>query len=132
MDAPATITALFPGNRTEVFSALTLKEVAKQLQQRNYTAAQEPLLLTIAGNQESLYYDSDAFAIYLNDPEGWQQLFGRTWCEGLYRNVIELVDGKEIIDTGSLWMLRKDELILIDSDRHVKTLFNESLFNTVQ
>jgi hypothetical protein len=130
MDAPTTITALFPGNRTEVFSTFTFKEVAKILKQRNYSAAQEPLLLSIAGRDKSLYYDSQVIATYVNDPEGWEYLHHTLWCDGLYRNIGKLISGKTTVDPDSLWLKRSSILLLYDNDDSIWSDFNvhENLF----
>jgi len=129
MEGPITVTALFPGNTTEVFSTLTFREVAKQLLNRNYKATEEPLLLTIARHKESLYYDAHALTIYLNAPDGWQQLYDTTWCDGLYRNKSILISGSKV-EAHCLWLKRRSILLLYDNDDRIWSNFNvhENLF----
>jgi hypothetical protein len=120
MDAKATVSVLFPKSSAVPYHEVTVLEVAKTIIDMKLTPKTEPLLLTVQGQKEQLYYNRYMFWLYAKGKISYADLLASCWCHGLYRNNAELVGpAAETVDAHSLWMLRHNTLLLVDDNRHV-------------
>jgi hypothetical protein len=127
MDVRTTITVLFPGNRAEVFSAVTLKELANELLQSHFKLTDRPLLLLPQGLKNNYYYNAHAFEMYALGRYSFKELEKSCWCNGLYRNKTNLVTQRNTgVEPESLWLKRGDVLHLLDADNYITCDFNVS------
>jgi hypothetical protein len=134
MDMPTTITARFPENRAEVYHDITLKDAAVQLLAGSFSLGSEPMLLELATPAKKLYYLSSVLWEYCKGMRSYDETVTTLWCDGLYRNICDLVTQNDYqIEAGSLWLLRGNELLLVSDDEHCTCNFKESkaLFTTV-
>ena len=118
MSKPITLNVVYAGGKTLQLSGTFTAIIARILTQEPFTNY-SPLKLAVAGSAGVLYFDDHAFAQFQQGGITYDELLERTHCDELYRNTASLAIGPEYIDSGSLWMLKANELTLIDDDRHV-------------
>lgn len=92
----------------------------------------EPLKLTFASTGKTLFMDKEFFNSYLEQNITQLELIELTECDDLYRNNEEITIEKQIIDAGSLWKSKKNQVFLISSDDWVETDLDMKLFKVVE
>lgn len=118
----------------EVFTNITLKELAMRLEGQEYSPHQEPMLLELATPAKKLYYQPGILHWYISGQSTFHEVLEALWCQGLYRNRTNLVTQRDYqIEAGNLWLRRGEELLLINDDEFVSCEFNvsEQLFRQV-
>jgi hypothetical protein len=77
----------------------------------------EPMKVQFTSTGKILYADRQAFLHYLEGKFNLEALIQHTQCDELYRNKRDfLTESAIVIDAGSLWKAKRNELTLIDDD----------------
>lgn len=84
-----------------------------------------PLAFKIEGLDKMIYYDVAAVQVFVKNEISFEELFERNWCHGLYRNERHIKHSSGRVEAGSLWMLRNNEILLINNDEFITCDFNE-------
>lgn len=92
----------------------------------------EPLKLTFVSTGKTLFMDKEYFNSYLVQNITQLELIELTECDDLYRNNEDITIEKQIIDAGSLWKSKKNQVFLISSDDWVETDLDLKLFKVVE
>jgi hypothetical protein len=111
----------------------TFKEAMMLIWQSPAFCDFEPFKIVFSSTGKTLYADKAQFISYLEAEITQQQLIENTACDNVFRNTKELVtDDNLIIDEGSLWKSKNNELTLIDDDYHLTAKMNKVLFEIAE
>lgn len=78
----------------------------------------EPLKVTFPKSEEILYFDKTIFTAFAKGEITKVELVEKTSCNGLFRNKEAIVYQNGELDPGTLFVLKNDKLILVDSDQY--------------
>lgn len=123
MEAPTKITLLYEECGSKSFAPFTLLQVLAL--QNNNTAGCQPLAIIVEGMDKMLYYNITAVQAFVNNEILFEEFYEANWCDGLYRNERHIKHSSGRVEAGSLWMLRDDEMLLINDDEFITCNFNE-------
>jgi hypothetical protein len=129
MDVPTTLVLLFIDGKQKTFAHTTVAELAHTLWKEHPGAVEHRKFLAILRPEMDTHflYDPYYFGLLKIQDKTFDQIHEQLWCNGLYRNKVDL-KGKfdSEIEAGSLWLLRDDTLYLVNDDWNVQASVNNS------
>ena len=124
---------IYPKGVRLTLKGKTFKEAMEMVWLSDIAQNREPLKVVFTSTGKMLYMDKNAFHAFLKGEITMQDLIDLTEMDELYRNKIDVLSNEKIeVDAGSLWMLRKQTLILIDEDREVTHKLDLDIFEIAE
>lgn len=120
-----TIVVTIPGRQKKVKIQSFAETVAEYLQ-----FAETPLKFHLPDHSIHFLFDRAWYALFhAGTPDHtFDELVSKFWCDDLYRNLHDIQTSGTEIESGSLWMRRKDDLILFDDDQFATSKFDPEKF----
>ena len=125
--------AIYPEGAKLTLRDRSLKEMIEYINEKPGIKEHEPICLYFPTTKKYLVYDKNLFEAFLKGDIEQTQLIEQTQCDGLFRNK-NLMDTRlgETVDSGSLWTLQGDVLVLVFEDGTIFAEYNEASFDKVE
>src|SRR5690606_21087170 len=129
MEDKFTVKAVYSGGITLIIRDMELKKAIDVILKKIKLNDFEPASLVVCEEKKILKFDRKRFSDYVKGKLSWSMLCEKTVFCGYHRNINDIETESGTIDTGSLWSMGKDCLmILVDDDQYVEHHYDEEQF----
>lgn len=134
MDVRTIIILLSVNGEQKSFTDITVAELIEQLWKSHPQPSAQREILALLRPDIGIHflYDPYEFSLLKFGNRKMEELMEKHWFHGLYRNKVTLKGKFESeVESGSLWILRDDKLILANDDWTVVESLNDAFYSVI-